>query len=502
MFFGAEAMSHRHPSPVPSAPAALGPDRSLPGRQIILAAAFLGWMFSGFQMAVMTLASRAATTEFLRSGRVSAERPWSLARLGHFSLEPASAAARSPVVVPMTNPDAEPPTHDGRHVPSQEESSLRAIAAKWLSWYNAAFLLGAASGGLVFGWLGDYLGRVRAMAASIFSFSIFSLIGYWAVTPEQLLLLRFLSGAGVGGMWPTGVALASEAWSDASRPLVAGILGTAANVGLVILNGLGWWFPVTPQAWRWTLLVCGLPVLLAPLVWFGVPESQAWLAVRRAQVESGQRVWLGTVFGPSLVRRTLLGIALGTIPLLGGWAATQWLIPWADQVRGAADPRAKALAGVMRSSGAAVGSLLGGGLASLLGRRTTYFVISLLSLALGEYLYLFASPNDRQFGTLVFLLGFVSTIFFGWLPLYLPELFPTYARAAGAGVSFNFGRILTAAGVLAAGWITFWFGDDYGRAGSVTTLVYALGMLIILFAPDTTRQRTDAPVPERPSPGR
>lgn len=460
-------------------------------RQIILAAAFLGWMFSGFQMAVMTLASRAATTDFLRSGMVSPEQPWSLARLGRLSLE----GSRK-----HTGKERSDTTDNGESAytaeSSSEEAALRAIAAKWLSWYNAAFLLGAAGGGLVFGWLGDYLGRVRAMAASIFCFSLFSLMGYWAVTPEQLLLLRLLCGAGVGGMWPTGVALASEAWPDASRPLVAGILGTAANVGLVMFNALGWWIPVTPTAWRWTLLVCGTPILLAPCVWFGVPESQRWLVARQEQRVAGQHVWLGTVFGPTLVRRTLLGIALGTIPLLGGWGATQWLIPWADQVRGAVDPGAKALAGVFRSGGAAIGSLLGGGLASLLGRRATYFVISLLSLALGEYLYLFASPNDPQFGALVFLLGFVSTIFFGWLPLYLPELFPTYARAAGAGVSFNFGRILTAVGVLGAGWITYQFGDDYGRAGSVTTLVYALGMVVILFAPDTTRQRWDDALPE------
>lgn len=466
------------------------PPSSLAGRQIILVAAFLGWMFSGFQMAVMTLTSRAATTEFLRSRMVSPEQPWRMARL---LTAPQKGLLTRPAAAPSRA--AENTASPDQNSTSDEESALRAIAAKWLSWYNAAFLFGAAAGGLIFGWLGDYLGRVRAMAASILCFSVFSLVGYWAATPEQLLLLRLLSGAGVGGMWPTGVALASEAWPDASRPLVSGILGTAANVGLVILNGLGWWFPVTPSAWRWTLLVCGAPVLMAPLVWFGVPESQKWLTASRQQIAAGQRVWLGTVFGPALVRRTLLGVALGTIPLLGGWGATQWLIPWSDQVRGAADPSAKALAGVLRSGGAAVGSLLGGGLASLLGRRATYFVISLLSLGLGEYLYLFSSPNETEFGALVFLLGFVSTIFFGWLPLYLPELFPTYARAAGAGVSFNFGRILTAVGVLAAGWITFQFGDDYGRAGSVTTLVYGLGMVVILFAPDTTRQRWEEASP-------
>ena len=91
----------------------------------------------------------------------------------------------------------------------------------------------------------------------------------------------------------------------------------------------------------------------------------------------------------------------------------------------------------------------------------------------------------------MFVLGLISTIFFGWLPLYLPELFPTEARSTGSGVSFNFGRILAAIGVLLAGVITTAFDDDYGRAGSITTLVYALGMIVILFAPDTTKKKLE-----------
>jgi len=71
----------------------------------------------------------------------------------------------------------------------------------------------------------------------------------------------------------------------------------------------------------------------------------------------------------------------------------------------------------------------------------------------------------------------------------LPELFPTHARSTGAGVSFNFGRILTALGVLAAGWITYALGDDYGRVGSITTLAFGAGAIVILFAPDTTKQK-------------
>jgi MFS transporter, SHS family, sialic acid transporter len=435
-------------------------------RYIILAAAFLGWMFSGFQMAVMTLTARSATIEFFRSGQVSAEAVLRPERLMS-ALEPTTAA-------PLSE--------------SEEAAALPTIVPKWLSWYNAAFLLGAACGGLVFGWLGDRVGRVRSMGASIFCFSALSAIGYFAATPEQLLVTRFIAAMGVGGMWPTGVSLASEAWSDASRPMIAGMLGTSANVGLLALNSLGYVYHVGPTSWRWTLLICASPIVLALAVWLFVPESRRWLAARKTSA-AGEGVSMITVFRPPLLRLTLIGIAVGTIPLLGGWGATQWFIAWADKVGGAADPQAKALAGMMRSGGAVIGGLLGGWIANLSGRRLTYFLVSVASLALGEYIYLALTPKDPSFWPFVFILGMVSTIFFGWLPLYLPELFPTYARATGAGVSFNFGRILTALGVLGTGAITAWFHEDYGRAGSITTLVFGLGMIVILFAPDTTKDK-------------
>lgn len=436
------------------------------GRYLILTAAFLGWMFSGFQMAVMTMTARSATIEFFRSGQVTVSQPLDLSRL----------------LGPAAHPAAQPSL-------AVEAQAMKALVPRWFSWYNAAFLFGAASGGLIFGWLGDRIGRVRAMAASILCFSAFSGIGYFSATPEQLLLLRFLCGAGVGGMWPTGVSLASEAWSEGSRPLIAGMLGTSANVGLVILNALGFIYGVSAGSWRWALPVCAAPAFLAFYVWFAVPESQRWLKARQAGATGKDRLSIGTVFRQPLLRLTLIGIAVGTIPLLGGWGATQWFIPWADQVGGATDRRAQALAGLMRSGGAVVGGLIGGWLANLGGRRLTYFLVSLASLALGQYIYMTHTPKDSAFWPLVFALGFVSTIYFGWLPLYLPELFPTYARATGAGVSFNFGRILTAIGVLGTGAVTAYFNENYARAGSVTTLVYGLGMIVILFAPDTTKDK-------------
>ena len=449
--------------PSPTTPTEL----SAAARYLILTAAFLGWAFSGFQMAVMTLCAPSATTEFLRSGQLTASTVFRQERL---------------LVAPRW-PQAPPPSPAGKAPRDKKIESL------WFSWYNAAFLFGAAAGGLAFGWMGDRLGRVKAMGASIFCFSVFSGLGYFAAAPEQLLVLRVLSGLGVGGMWPTGVALASEAWSDASRPMIAGLLGTSANVGLVFLNVLGYCWPATPESWRWLLLVCGSPIVLAILVWLLVPESRRWLATRNRPPGERRGVTALTVFRPPLLGLTLIGIAVGTIPILGGWGATQWLIPWTNKVVGPSNPEAMALTAIMRSGGATIGGLAGGWLANLAGRRTTYFLVSLTTLALGEFIYLALTPNHTAFWSAVFILGVISTIFFGWLPLYLPELFPTEARSTGAGVSFNSGRILAACGVLGTGAVTAAFGGDYGRAGSITTLVYALGMIIILFAPDTTKRK-------------
>lgn len=449
--------------PPPTLAASAPGQLSAGGRYLILAAAFLGWMFSGVQMTLMSLAARSATMEFARAG----------------TLDESPALQWQRLI----------PTFERPATSSRNESELGALVKaqtpRWFARFNSAFLLGAACGGLTFGWVGDRFGRVRAMGLSIVWYSLFAGVAYFSRTPEQLLVLRFISALGVGGMWPAAVSLASEAWSDVSRPILSGLIGTSANVGIVLMSAIGMAREITPESWRWTLLIGAAPLALGLLVWCVVPESPGWLAMRANRAARSQALPLMAVFRPPLLRLTLLGIALGAIPLLGGWGVTSWLIPWSDQALGAADPHAKALTSIMRAGGGVVGSLLGGWLANLCGRRTTYFLISLTTLGMAEWIYFALAPGDYWFTWLVFAVGFVSTIFFGWLPLYLPELFPTEARATGTGVSFNFGRVLTAAGVLGAGALTSAFGGDYAAAGRLTSLIYALGMLVILFAPDT-----------------
>jgi len=105
---------------------------------------------------------------------------------------------------------------------------------------------------------------------------------------------------------------------------------------------------------------------------------------------------------------------------------------------------------------------------------------------LTEVLFLGTRPLDPGFLPTVFAQGFVTTLFFGWLPLYLPELFPTEVRAAGSGIAYNVGRFITAAGVLAAGGLFVALGGSYPRIGAACGMVYLLGIVAIRWAPDTT----------------
>jgi SHS family sialic acid transporter-like MFS transporter len=101
--------------------------------------------------------------------------------------------------------------------------------------------------------------------------------------------------------------------------------------------------------------------------------------------------------------------------------------------------------------------------------------------------YLFRSVNEygALFQLMVFLVGVATASFYGWLPLYLPELFPTAVRATGQGFCFNFGRILAAVGALQMGRLLQLYQGSYARAGASITLIYTIGLVMIWFAPET-----------------
>src|SRR6185436_18977595 len=187
------------------------------GRWLVLTAAFLGWMFDGLEQGVFPLVARPALQDLLGV-------------VGDKQIGP------------------------------------------WMGYITALFLLGAALGGLVFGWLGDRIGRVRAMILSILAYSIFTGCCYFAQAPWQLGFFRFLSAIGMGGEWALGVALVMECWPEKWRPMLAGVIGAASNVGFALIGFIGYMYPIKPDSWRWVMLAGLAPALLSFVIRLFVPE--------------------------------------------------------------------------------------------------------------------------------------------------------------------------------------------------------------------------------------
>jgi MFS transporter, SHS family, sialic acid transporter len=404
------------------------------GRYAVLAAAFLGLAFDGVELGLMPVASLSVTKSLLG------------------------------------------------------EAYSDADGGVWFARFTAALMLGAAVGGSLLGNLGDRIGRARAMGVSILFYSAFAGLGALVRSCEEMMVLRFMVGLGVGGMWPNGVALVAECWPTASRPTVAGILGAGINVGILALSQIGRVWPITPESWRWIFAMAAIPAVLGVIVLAALPESPKWLAARRAHDgvrEKHSPPPLTALLEAGLLRPTLVGILLASVPLVGAWAGSKWMIPWADSVAGTEAPGYKAATQQWWALGATLGSFLGAPLAGWIGRRLSYFLISVGATALTWSMFQLTRPLEPSFLYVVFAQGLAATLFFGWLPLYLPELFPTRVRATGAGVSMNIGRFATAGGVLAAGSLFEWFGGDYASLGAACALIYAAGMLVIWLAPAT-----------------
>ena len=394
-----------------------------------LAAAFLGWMFDGMEMGIFPLVARPA-------------------------LQQMQAAAG---------------------IPGEQ------FVQDWMGRITALFLLGAAVGGLVFGWLGDRIGRVRAMTLSILTYSLFSGLAYFAREPWQLGALRFLGALGMGGEWALGVALVMEVWPSERRPWLAGAIGAAANLGYATIALIAMSKPVTQDSWRWVMLVGAVPALLTFFIRLFVPESEKW----RHAVENVRTHPVREIFSRELRRRTLLAIAFASVALIGTWGIVQWIPLWADAMTHGTQPAVKAQAQFSMAIGAAVGSFIAPLLGIRWGRRPVYFGLCAVSLAMCAFLFRSFTEVSGAFLVAVFFTGACTASFYGWLPQYLPELFPTRMRATGQGLAFNFGRILAAAGVWQMGTLMGFFGGSYARAGATISLIYLAGMALIWLAPET-----------------
>jgi MFS transporter, SHS family, sialic acid transporter len=410
-----------------------------------LTAAVLGWMFDGLEMGIFPLVGRPALNEMLGGADIG----------------------------------------------------------PWFGAIIAVFLVGAAFGGFALGWLGDRIGRTRAMVWSVLAYSVFSGLGAVVTAPWQLAVLRFLAALGMGGQWALGVALVMEIFPAKSRPIMAGVIGASANIGFLLIAALSIGLnsvlaglssamhAVLPEglasvllrngSWRLLMILSAFPALLTFLIRVFVPESEMWESQSK---KAGNKPAVADLFRGGLAKHTLIGSALGAVALMGTWASVQWIPGWAGKIAEGA-PNAAARAQIASAFGAIAFSVVFALFAERFNRRIAYFSLSLLSLVACAILFRLDMRFGSPFLWATFFVGGITAGFYGLLPLYLPELFPTRVRAMGSGITFNAGRLIAALGAVFGGNLVKSFGGDIARMCSMVSLVYGLGLILIWFAPET-----------------
>lgn len=213
--------------------------------------------------------------------------------------------------------------------------------SEFAGYATAIFLLGWASGGLVFGVLGDRWGRARTMMVTILLYSGCTGLSAFATQFWDFALYRFITGLGVGGEFAVGVALVAEVMPERARTYALSLLqalstvgnisaaATSMTLGHLEATGVLGQFLNWP-AWRWMFVVGALPALLVVVVRRKLKEPDAW--VKLSQQPGGTKGMgdYGELFGnpnwrlPAAVAGVLLVIGIG-IAFVGpaAWSANE-----------------------------------------------------------------------------------------------------------------------------------------------------------------------------------
>ena len=373
-------------------------------------------------------------------------------------------------------------------------------AADVIGWYGglilSIFLIGWGLGGVLFGRVADRIGRKPTLITTLLIYSSATGAAAWAGSWQAFALTRFVTGLGIGGQWAAGATLVAETFPDEKRAQAASFLQSAWGFGFFLAAAVN--LLMKDWGWRSVFMVGFVPMCLAPVIRGWITDSDRWLKSRR---ESGvsrtsQEDGLREIFAPPLQRRTAVGTLLAFTAIFGLWGVTNWtptLIQSLPEIRERSPSAATAAvsqAVMILNVGALAGYVSFAPLARRLGRRPTFALMCVGALALVPASFL---PEHSYTGLLVLLpfLGFFTKGIFGGFPLYLPELFATRLRATGAGFCFNAGRIIASGSPFLTGLLVALLGS-FGRAASVVSLIYLLGLGTLHFAPETK----DHPLPE------
>jgi MFS family permease len=371
----------------------------------------------------------------------------------------------------------------------------------------AVNLVGWGIGGMLGGVLADYIGRKRMMLIAIMSYAVMTGLSAFAWSFWSLAILRLMVGVAVGSEWATGSSMMAELWPDRARGKGAGLMQCGLGLGF-FLASLMWLLlaPLGAHAWRYMFLLGVLPALLTLWIRRAIPESALWESVKakraaakllqraggQLSVEEGHlaKFTLADIFSDRSMRgRTIVVFLMSLATTVGFWSISTWVPPFIASIavtHGMNGARWSSFAGMAFTAGSIAGYIAFGFLADAYGRKPV--TLGYITLALLMTPVLFFTTTDLG---MLLVLAFVSAIFangqYTWMPVWLPELYPTRMRATALAFAFNAPRMIAFLGPLLAGKLIWTFGG-YGVASMALASVYLIGIAATPFLPETRGQ--------------
>ena len=390
---------------------------------------------------------------------------------------------------------------------------------------TAVFVAGWATGGLIFGAVGDRIGRAKTLTFTVLMYSVFTGLSALSTGWVDFAVYRFITGLGVGGVFGLAVALIADSLPDRARTGALGSLQALSAVGNVtaglISMGIGQMVAkkmITP-AWSWKVmfLIGALPAFLCVFLQIRLKEPEKWVKAREAGRKAGLAFGsYGSLFGDVRWRKpALMGMLLcvsGVIGLWGiGFFSPELVGPVIERSLRAQNLPPEQIAGaksiwigvnsILFNLGAFVGMLIMTRLAQSLGRRPAFMIAFICALiATVGFFRCFNSKSDIFWMSPI--MGACQLALFAGFAIYLPELFPTRLRSTGTSFCYNVGRFLAASGPFTLGKLQAALKagattpeakiEAFRDAATYMSAIFLLGMVALAFLPETKGR----PLPE------
>jgi MFS family permease len=341
------------------------------------------------------------------------------------------------------------------------------------AYINALYILGWTAGGLTWGAISDRIGRARALALATAFFGVFTLAVAFATTWELVVVLRMLSGFGVGGVLVISATLLSEIFPERWRAVFIGIVSIGFPVGIFSAGVVTMLFANWHEGFRIGIL----PLVVALLAAWGVRESAQWKAGKTSAHKTS--LTLTPQDRSNLIKGSLI---FGSM-LIGLWAIFSWVPTWVQSLLTGSDgQRERGLSMMLLGGGGLLGGFFSGWIANAIGLRKAMMICFAACMILSFVLF----KLNTTFSWIIFPEIAMLALFFGisqgLLSTYIPGLFPTAIRATATGICFNVGRIFTAAAVFFVGALVVALGG-YGNAIFTFSFVFIAGFILLYFTP-------------------